>query len=396
MITFEQAYQIILQHVIPLSTERVTLDRAFGRVLAEDIFSDMDMPPFHKSAVDGFACRIEDLNLDIQSSVSLTIVETIPAGVIPGKKIIKGQCSRIMTGSMLPEGSDCVVMVEDTVTLDENRIRVMKRGTALNICKTGEDIKKGEKLLGKGKLLSPLHIGVLATAGSVNPLVYRKVKVAVISTGNELVEPDELPGLSKIRNSNASQLMAQVAQACASAKYYGIASDDARLLNAKIAVALKSNDVVILSGGVSMGDFDYVPEVLVKMGVKIFIDSIAVQPGKPTVFGKIRGRFIFGLPGNPVSSFLIFRLLVKPFLMGLMGFLGEIPSIVLPLGKDLARAKSSRKSMIPVRIVNGELFPIDYHGSAHLNAWSEADGIIAMEIGQTLLKKGEPINVRQI
>lgn len=396
MITFEQAYQIIRQQVVPLSSERVNLYECLGRVLAEDIFSDMDMPPFNKSAVDGFACRMEDITGETQNFSFLHIVETIPAGVTPGKKISAGQCSKIMTGSMLPEGSDCVVMVEDTETLDENQIRVLKTGTARNICYIGEDIKKGDKLLEKGKLLAPQHIGVLATAGVVNPLVYRKVKVAVISTGNELVEPDEIPAHSKIRNSNASQLMAQLTQTFSLAKYYGIATDDEQSLTVKIAVALETNDVVILTGGVSMGDFDYVPGVLEKTGVKILFDSIAVQPGRPTVFGKFNGQFIFGLPGNPVSSFVIFGLLVKPFLMGLMGCTEEFSSILLPLGKDLIRTKSSRKSMIPVRIVKSELFPIETHGSAHINAWSEANGIVAIEIGQTSIKKGQLVNVRQI
>lgn len=396
MITLEEAYQITQSQIVPLSTERVSLDEALGRVLAEDVFSDMEMPPFDKSAVDGYACRMSDMKEDRQPPLILTVIETIPAGIIPVKKIGPGQCSKIMTGAMLPEGSDYVVMIEDTEMHDETKVRVLNRGTARNICCMGEDIKKGDKLLEKGRLLEPQHIAELATAGAAHPLVYRKAEVAVISTGNELVEPYEKPGTSKIRNSNASQLIAQINQTHAKATYYGIVKDDKQSLNEIITGAIEQNDVVIISGGVSMGDFDYVPEVLMNIGVSILFKSISVQPGRPTAFGKINEKFIFGLPGNPVSSFVIFLLLVKPFLLGLMGCKSNSPVIYLPMGKDHTRMKSSRKSLIPVRIINGELFTVEYHGSSHINAYSGADGIISMEIGQTSIKKGELVYVRQI
>lgn len=396
MITFEEAFQITTKQVVLLPSERIHLEDALGRILAEDIFSDMNMPPFDKSAVDGYACRMEDLTANTKNELALEIIETIPAGVIPQKKISTGQCSKIMTGSMLPEGCDSVVMIEDTERVDETRVRLKTTGAIRNICYTGEDIKNGDMLLNKGKLMAPQHIGVLAVAGAVNPLVYRKVKVAVISTGNELVEPEELPGPSKIRNSNAGQLMAQVTEAHALVKYYGIAKDDEKSLDQKITLALESNDVVILTGGASMGEFDYVPGVLEKNGAEILIENIAIQPGKPTVFAKINGRFIFGLPGNPVSSFVIFKMLVRPFLMKLMGNTEEFPVIILPMGKNYTRKNTSRKSMIPVKIIKGALFPVEYHGSAHINSYADADGIISLEIGKNSLTKGELVNVRQI
>lgn len=397
MITFEEAYKIIMEQAVPLSKERVQLAESCGRILAEDIFSDMDMPPFDKSAVDGFACRSSDIFVGTQHVVSpLQVIETIPAGKIPEKKIKPGQCSKIMTGAMLPEGSECIVMVEDSEMLDENHVRFVRTGTAKNICLRGEDIKAGDRLLSKGTFIAPQHIAVLATAGAVNPLVYRKVRVGILSTGDELVEPSEKPGLSKIRNSNAFQLRAQVDRIHATSAYFGIALDDQQSLHEKIGAAFKSNDVVILSGGVSMGEFDYVPEVLEKIGVNVLVKSIAIQPGRPTVFGTTGDRFIFGLPGNPVSSFVIFELLVRPFLMKMMGYIGELPWMPMTMGKDYKRMKTERKSLIPVKIIDGEVFPVEYHGSAHINAWSAADGIISLKIGMTTLKKGEKVYVRQV
>jgi molybdopterin molybdotransferase len=361
-----------------------------GRILAEDIIADMEMPPFDKAAVDGYACRLEDINSPME------VMEIISAGKVPLKRIAKGQCSKIMTGAMLPEGADGVLMVEDTESNSGNRIRFIKNKSQKNICYRGEDIKSGDKLIDKGTLLQPQHIAVLAAIGAVNPLVHRQARVGIFSTGDELVEPRETPALSKIRNSNGYQLIAQVTKAGAIPLYFGIAPDDPGYLLEKINLTIENNDIVLLTGGVSMGDFDFVPEVLKDAGFDILFKSIAVQPGRPTVFGKKKDRFIFGLPGNPVSSFVLFEILVKPFIMRLTGCSAEPLRLILPMGVDYQRKQSLRKSFIPVRIIDGQLFPIEYHGSAHINAYTTADGIIAIETGETLLKKGESVSVRQV
>lgn len=390
MISFEEAYKIVLDQAFTLPVERIEMMDALGRVLAEDIIADMDMPPFDKAAVDGYACRFEDINSPME------VMEIISAGKVPLKRIEKGKCSKIMTGAMLPEGADGVLMVEDTESNSGNRIRFIKNKSQKNICYRGEDIKSDDKLIDKGTLLQPQHIAVLATIGAVNPLVHRQARVGIFSTGDELVEPQETPALSKIRNSNAYQLIAQVTKAGAIPLYFGIAPDDPGYLLEKINLTLENNDIVLLTGGVSMGDFDFVPEVLKNAGFDILFKSIAVQPGRPTVFGKKKDRFIFGLPGNPVSSFVLFEILVKPFIMRLMGCSPEPPRLILPMGVDHQRKQSLRKSFIPVRIIDGQLFPIEYHGSAHINAYTAADGIIAIETGETLLKKGESVRVRQV
>ncbi|MCX6251388.1 MAG: molybdopterin molybdotransferase MoeA [Bacteroidetes bacterium] len=390
MLSFEQATNIVLSQAYNPGTERVPLSSSLNRVLAEDIFSDMEMPPFDKAAVDGYACRL----LDIHDP--LRVIGLIPAGVVPSMQIGKGECSKIMTGAMVPEGADGVLMVEDIVEMPDHFIRFTKNKSLKNICYRGEDIKKGEKLLSPGTWIQPQHIAVLATAGITNPLIYRQVNIGIISTGDELVEPDTKPAPSKIRNSNAWQLIAQVTKAGAIPQYLGIALDDQHSLYQILDHAIHAYDLVLLTGGVSMGDYDFVPDVLKKAGVEILFQRIAIQPGKPTVFGKMDDHYIFGLPGNPVSSFVLFEILVRPFILKLTGGSFVAPDILLPMGTDYSRKKSTRQSFFPVKIVKGELIPVEYHGSAHINAYTNADGIVSMAIGQSVLKKGELVNVRQV
>jgi molybdopterin molybdotransferase len=227
-------------------------------------------------------------------------------------------------------------------------------------------------------------------------LVYKQVKVAVISTGDELVEPDVVPSVSQIRNSNAYQLLAQAATMGAIVTYTGIALDTEDSTREMLTKAFDGNDVILLTGGVSMGDFDHVPKVLKELGVELKFKSIAVQPGRPTVFG-VRGKqFIFGLPGNPVSSFVQFELLVKPLIYGLMGYKHKPLEIILPMGKEYGRRKSKRLSWLPVKIDGGKVFPLEYHGSAHINALTDADGLISIAIGNTKLEEGRQVEIRLI
>jgi molybdopterin molybdotransferase len=390
MISFEEAYRVVMNHVIIVPPERVSFMDSSGRILEEDILSDIDMPPFNKSAVDGFACRKEDIDHDLE------IIETVPAGKTPELTISEGKCTRIMTGAMLPEGSDCVVMVEDTEILENGLMRVNRKRDGGNICFQGEDIKAGDKVLSKGTLIRPQHIAVLAAAGAVNPKVSKQLHVGILSTGDELVEPEHIPSLSKIRNTNAYQLIAQVTAAGAIPQYGGIASDTEASLSAMLSDSLDGNDIVLLTGGVSMGDFDYVPKVMEDLEIEILFKSVAIQPGKPTVFGKRGNQFVFGLPGNPVSSFVLFEVLVKPFLLKSMGCQDEPEMLHLPLGTSFKRKKSDRKLLIPVRIENGQVFPVEYHGSAHINAYAQARGILTIEVGRTELEKGEIADVRPL
>lgn len=391
MITYEQALEIVSAVSFRVEPERIGFMETNGRILSEDIASDIEMPPFDKSAVDGYACRKSDILNELE------VIEVIPAGKAPEKEIRKNQCAKIMTGAPLPIGSDTVIMVEDVEEIDHNRIRYKRERVKNNICFKGEDIRKGEVVLKAGTLIQPQHIAVMATAGCVNPMVYRRIKVAVISTGDELVEPEAIPSVSQIRNSNAYQLLSQAVKIGMDAEYIGIASDNEAATRETITNAFKKADVVLLTGGVSMGDFDFVPKVLTELGVEIKFKSIAVQPGRPTVFGTKGNQFIFGLPGNPVSSFVQFELLVKPLIYTISGCDYQPLKLKMPIVKEFTRKRSDRLSIVPVRITeDGEVKALEYHGSAHINSLTEAQGLMFVPLGVTSIKKGEKVDVRLI
>ena len=390
MIIFEEAYKLVINSAVKVENEYVDLNNSLNRILAKDVISDVNSPPFDKSAMDGYACRREDIHNELQ------IIEVIPAGIVPEKRIEKNLCSKIMTGAMVPDGADCVLMVEYTEDISKNKIKFIKESTKNNIAYATEDVKQGDIVLKKGTKIKAQHIAVMATTGYIKPLVAKKVRVGIISTGNEIVEPNIKPGLSQIRNSNAYQLIAQVEQAGAIPDYIGIAKDDKESSYKLIVDAFSRNQLVLLTGGVSMGDFDFIPDILDDLNIDIKFKTIAIQPGKPTVFGIKGNQFVFGLPGNPVSSFNIFELLVKPFLNKMMGANFYPVEIKMPLGKEYKRKKSLRKSFIPIKISNGNVWPLEYHGSAHIFSFSEADGIISIPVGKTIIKKGEIVDVRQI
>lgn len=391
MIIFEEALSIINNTRVSCTTEHVSLEISAGRILAEDVYSDVEMPPFDKAAVDGFACRRADLH------GLLEVIEVIPAGKKPEKAVTAGKCSRIMTGAMVPEGADTIIMVEHTEETEDGSVRFLKEKTSANIAYRAEDVKLGQQVLNKGTLLRPQHIAILAAVGIPEPLVYRKPVIGIISTGDELTEPENKPRTGQIRNSNAWQLMAQANQLGLKTVYTGIAADTPESVKKHIQEAFDKSDIVLLTGGVSMGDFDHVPEVMQKLGVEIQFKSIAVQPGRPTVFGIRDEKFIFGLPGNPVSSFVQFELLVKQLIYRIMGHQFKPVVLRLPMASDYTRKKAERKSFIPVKInENGMIEPIEYHGSAHIHAYEEAGGMMAVEIGEAKITKGALRDVRQL
>jgi len=391
MILFEEALEIISNNVVALGSEKIRLEDCLGRVLAADVFSDMDMPPFNKSAVDGYACRRGDL------AKELKVLETIPAGKSPSKYIGIGECSKLMTGGMLPEGADTVIMVEDVEVTGQDTIRFTAPQTGANFCLKAEDIRLGEKVLSKGTIIRAQEIAVLASVGCAFPEVYKQPEIGIISTGDELVEPSENPAESQIRNSNAYQLLAQAQRANCRATYYGIARDsEAETLNIIQHAAAKS-DIVILTGGISAGDFDFVPVVIQQAGYEIKFRQLAVQPGKPVIFATRGNHYLVALPGNPVSSFVQFELLVKYLIRLMTGKPGNGKLLKISMGADYIRKKSSRKAFFPVYLSpEGTVLPVDYHGSAHIHSYIHADGIATIEIGETEIKKGTSVNVRLV
>ncbi len=399
MIPFDDARKIVLDHAGSTGWERIAFQDAPGRILYEDVFSDTDMPPFDKAAVDGFAVLSTDVSPsvpgDTDSPATLRVIETIPAGSVPVLRIEPGTCARIMTGSMVPGGADAVVMVEHTGEVAPGQIIISQQHKARNICYKGEDIRKGEAILRKGTRIGIPETAVLAATGNTMIKVSKMPCVSVISTGNELVEPHHLPGPAQIRNSNASQLMLQLQSIPVLTHYAGIATDTPADLKEMIDAGL-AHDVVILTGGVSMGDFDLVPAVMQELGITIHFRSVAIQPGKPTVFGTRGTKYIFGLPGNPVSSFVLTELMVKPFLLRLMGHNAPDRFLTMAMGSDYRKKASPRNTVVPVIFRDGKVFPVEYHGSAHIHAYTGAHGMLLMDPGCKGYEKNQMVDVRPI
>jgi molybdopterin molybdotransferase len=388
MITYERAVEIIHAQSVLLGTESVDLHAAVNRVLRQDVVSDMDMPPFDKSAMDGYACHVEDAR-----SV-LEVVEVIPAGYQPQHAIAANQCAKIMTGAILPHGADCVIPVEDVEELSEKKIRFKGERVAPNICRRGEDVVAGQKLVPAGTRITAKEIASFAMAGYAAPVVSRKPRIGIISTGDEIVEPHVAPQSAQIRNSNSYQLYAQCLQFGCQPAYLGIVKDTVEAIGGVVARAGQENDLILLTGGVSMGDFDLVPSLLKEAGFTIFFEQVAIQPGKPTVFGRKGDRFVFGLPGNPVSSFTVFEVLVKELLSGLMGLQQRTPPAKCPLAKAFKRRAGQRRAWIPVRITPAGLVePVEYHGSAHITSLVSADGLITIPVGEKEVPAGTLVDV---
>ncbi|MBN2428390.1 MAG: molybdopterin molybdotransferase MoeA [Deltaproteobacteria bacterium] len=391
MIQFEEALEIVLGSARFLGSEPVDLVDSLGRILAEDIVSDIDMPPFDKSSMDGYACKLADIRNPLK------ILEILPAGKKPEKTIGKNQCSKIMTGAAVPEGADCVIMVEHTRLNESGEVLFTADKTDKHIYYKGEDIKGGEIVLEQFRRIRPQHVAILASAGKARPLVSKRPKVGIIATGDELVEPSQALAPFSIRNSNSYQLFTQILAADAIPAYYGIAKDTENDIDRKLRQALRENDVVLLSGGVSMGDFDLTPSIMERNGIDIKFKSIAVKPGKPTHFGLSNKAYCFGLPGNPVSTFVQFESLIKPFLYKLMGYEYDYVYSKAKLESDVLIKPHDRESWIPVSLTDdNRAIPLRYHGSAHINALRWADGFILIPIGSPGIEKEATVKVRRI
>jgi len=391
MITLQQAIEIAFSKVVCQPIENIDFMQSTGRILAANVFADSNIPPFNKSAMDGYACRRADLGKE------LSLLEIIPAGKSPVYRVDIGQCSKIMTGAQVPDGADTVFMVEYSEIMTSGQIRFTGEKTNSNICIKGEDLKKGDLVLTSGTLIKPQHIAMLASVGCILPPVYQTPEVGIISTGSELVSPENKPDLSQIRNSNGPQLLAQATSNSFRANYYGIVPDDKSLTKQVIEKSVAENEVTLLTGGVSIGDFDFVPEIIQSLGFEIHFSKINIKPGQHTTFASKGNKYIIGLPGNPVSSFIQFEVFVLPFLRKLMNY--EEPEMLQPLtmGQSFTRKKSDKDECIPVEIKPGnEVYLIDYHGSAHIHAYNQAYGFITVPAGRTEIKKGELVYVRPL
>jgi molybdopterin molybdotransferase len=373
------------------SVEKVALQHALHRVLATKVISDVDMPPFHKAAMDGYACRSKDLSDELQ------MIEEIPAGKFPLKSIGPGQCSKIMTGAAVPEGADVILMKENAEITAISKVRCLKIPESSNICYKGEDTRQGDVVLNQGSRLYPAQLAMLASTGYSNPQVYSLPRVAVISTGDELVEPGQFPGNAQIRNSNGYQLTAQAQQCGLFPDYLGIVKDNPDELQKIFTQTMDNYDVILVSGGVSVGDYDYIPEILKNLGAETLIQGLRVRPGKHFLLSRVGNRYIAGLPGNPVSSFVIFEVLIKPLLNKLMGVKSNPAVVLIPIESDYSRKKNDVLGFIPVSLSDsGGVHPVDYHGSAHIQSYAGAFGIMEVPVGTSVIKMGDLVHVRPL
>jgi molybdopterin molybdotransferase len=345
----QEAREIVLAAVSALPAERVPILEALGRVLAEDVTSDIDIAPFDNSAMDGFAVRAADLaGATPESPVSLRVTDLIPAGGVGTVPVVEGTASRIMTGAPMPQGADTAVMVEVTRVLEGDgstgSLVAFEREpsrTGEHVRYKGEEIAAGQVVLHGGEVVRPASIGLLAATGNSEVAVHRRPRVAILSTGDELVEVDQVPGPGQIRNSNTWSLAAQVIAAGGIPEMIGIVRDTEDETRAAFLRAAES-DIVCTSGGVSVGDFDYVRPVLEELGSIVF-SKVDMRPGNPQTFGEIKGTPFFGLPGNPSSTYVGFEMFVRPSLRKMQGFRAlDRPTVSARLTQDVRKKQGRR------------------------------------------------------
>jgi molybdopterin molybdotransferase len=400
MITMEEAINLVMGATALIACEQVGFVDALGRVLAEDVVSDIDMPPFHKATMDGYAVIGADIDGAREDSpVVLEVIEEIPAGSVPTMDLTSGKASRIMTGAPVPAGADTVVMIEDTTTdSGGKKVSILASNpSSNNIAPLGEDVRKGHVVLNSGSRLRPPEIGILAAVGKVDVKIHRQPIVGIISTGSEIVEPHNAPKVGQIRNSNGYSMAAQIVSAGARAKYLGIVADDPGALQEVIFRGLKDCDIVLLSGGVSAGLYDLVQGAMKACGVTVQFDRIKMKPGKPLTFGTRNEKLIFGLPGNPVSSVVGLELLVYPAIRKMQGFSELYHQKVKGFLRDDFEQVPGRKQYVPARTVQekGQWHTswVGHHGSADLFSLAGANSLFVVESETQRLDAGSEVEI---
>jgi molybdopterin molybdotransferase len=393
MLSVAEAQALVLQHASPLPPVPAPLSpAALGLVLAEEVVSDLDMPPYDKSLMDGFALRAGDLP---DGRGILTVIEEIHAGQTPRKAVGPGQAARIMTGAPLPAGADAVVMVERSRMLDSERVQLDDRAVrpGQNVLPRAKEMRRGETVLAPGAVLRPQEFGLLATVGRTSVRVHPAPRVAILSTGDEVVEPGQVPGPGQIRNSNGPMLTALVSRAGGLPNYLGIAGDRLESLRPLVAEGLRAS-VLILSGGVSAGQRDLVPGVLQEQEVQPHFHKVEMKPGKPVFFGSRGQTLVFGLPGNPVSTLVCFELLVRPALRRLLGHADPGPRVrTAVLARDFAY-NTDRPTYHPARLEETSsgwaVQPVAWFGSPDLRALVQANALVLLPPGNQRHPAGQP------
>ena len=395
MIPVEKALEIVLARAIPLPPEEIDFTDGPGRMLREDATADTDLPPFRRSAVDGFALRASDT---ASVPARLKLVGSVAAGTYPDFRIGPGEAASIMTGAPVPEGADAVQMVEESREDPDGVVVLAGVAPGQNVAPQGAEVRRGEVVLRSGTRLDAAAVAVAATIGKTRLLVGRRPTVSVAATGDELVHPSTTPGPGQIRNSNGFSLAAQCRAVGIEPRYLGVARDSEASLQELIRKGLET-DVLLLSGGVSMGRYDLVEKVLSELGVRILVDAVALKPGKPLVFGVgVDGKLIFGLPGNPVSTMVTFELFVRTALARLEGAYHPVREVLQARLLDRLVNRGPRRAYLPGWLRAGDdgdlvAEPIPTKGSADIVAFSKANALLIVAEDQDHLESGDPVSV---
>ena len=395
MISIDEALGILLKNIPERKTEHIPFHQSLGRVLAEDIAATSDIPPFNRATMDGFAVRAADVR---NAPVELILGGEARAGGGVPEKLKPKEAISIMTGAPVPEGADAVQIVEVcTVSPCESKVTVLEPvEPGDNIAPMGREAISGDVIIKAGRVAGPAEIALLATFGYAEVPVYARPAVAILATGDELVEFNETPRPDQIRNSNTYCLAAQLRLLGIEADYLGIARDEKEDLREKILAGLE-RDVLIITGGVSMGDYDFVRDVFEELGVEILFSKVAIKPGKPTVFARRGNRLVFGLPGNPLSSLITFECFARPVLGRMCGMKRpELHRMRGALVEDV-RQTPGRTAFLPARAQwtpNGwSVQPISWKNSADMIGFSGANATLIFPGERELLSRGETVEI---
>ena len=402
LLSFDEAKQILEQTLIPkpVGVERVSLSKAHDRILAQDVVAPVNIPPFNRSIVDGYAVKAADtFGASEEKPVSIRFCGQVAVGESPNEVVEKGLAAEIATGAPLPEGADAVVMVEYTIRQGDNVFIRRPVSSSENMMAAGSDIRKGEKVLIKGQILASREVGVLAAIGLTEIDVYKRPKVAILSTGAEVVEPGKPLPPGKIYDINAHALSAAVLESGGEPINLGIVPDKRDLLKKALENALHSADAVITSGGVSVGPKDLTPQIVNTLGKPgVIISGIAVKPGKPTTIAVVDGKPVFSLPGHPTSSLFMFMVFVRPILLKMAGRTEEtMPKLKAVTSTKMFPARG-RRTFVMVNLTydkTGTLVatPVPTGLSGAITTLAKADGFVEISEKQQFIDAGTEIEV---
>lgn len=392
MISLAEALDTVEQKLsdITLPTEIVPVRQAFGRVIVEDQKARIDVPPFNKSAMDGFAVGEGD------ERDEYNVIETVQAGCVPKKQLTSETAIKVMTGAPVPEGTAKVVMIEQT-HLKDGKVRILSHTKDINICPKGQDVRAGDIVLHAPATLGALEIANLISVGITEVKVTRPVRVAILATGNEIVNSVENLQPGKIMNSNSPMIECLCRKYSLEINSSKSIPDNRDATVSALREALRTSDIIILSGGVSVGDYDYVADAINLVGLNLHFNRLAVKPGKPMTFASLEEKAVFGLPGNPVAVFLMFHIFVLHAARLMMGIKTGTRYFNLPLADDFNRRNAERMAFLPCKLTQeGLLEQVEYHGTAHLRALLDSDGFFIVPKDVTEVKSKEKIKFLSI